>query len=114
MPALITPELAKWQLRITYTEEDGLLDRYIAQASQLVIDYVKATYADNGDGTWTATRPPAWTLETVPPSIEATVLMVTAHLWRFRGDEAYNAATDGPLQQRIRDTLAMYRDPTLA
>jgi hypothetical protein len=114
MPALITLDQAKAHLRVTYTDEDPLITEYLEQASQLVLDFIKATYVTNEDGTWTETRPPDWTLATVPRPIQAAVLMVTAHLWRFRGDEAAGTATDGPLQDRVRQMLSMYRDPACA
>ena len=110
MAALITLAQAKAQLRVTYTDEDTVITEYLEQASQLVLDFIKATY-DEDD---VATRPPDWTLATVPRPIQAAVLMVTAHLWRFRGDEAAGTATDGPIQERVQMMLSMYRDPALA
>lgn len=77
----------------------------LAQAESIILDYLKS---DEG-----------WDESTVPPLVQAAVLLQLTELFRFRGDDpggtvygpAYN---DGQLSSAITAILRRYRDPSLA
>src|SRR5688572_2481463 len=58
----------------------------------------------------TAVQP--WTDQTVPLRVQAAVMMVVGHLWRFRGDE--DMAVDESLWKSIERLLMRDRDPAIA
>jgi hypothetical protein len=97
--ALITLEQAKQQLRIDYDDQDADLIMKMEQASAIIVDYLKKP--DHG-----------WTAETVPPPVQAAILLVLTALWDDRdgsGDSDYLAP--GGAVARL---LARTRDPAFA
>lgn len=77
----------------------------LAQAESIIIDYLKSN-----DG---------WDETTVPPLVQAAVLLQLAELFRFRGDDPASAATaptyaDGQLSPAITNILRRYRDPAMS
>lgn len=75
----------------------------LAQAESIILDYLKS---DDG-----------WDETTVPPLVQAAVLLQLAELFRFRGDDGGTAMpefADGQLSPAITNILRRYRDPALA
>lgn len=99
MAALITKDQAKQQLRIDFDDQDDDLEMKMEQASAIIVDYLKKL--DHG-----------WTTLTVPPPVQAAILLVLTALWDDRtgeGDGDY-LAPDGPVAR----LLMRFRDPALA
>ncbi|MFC7399584.1 head-tail connector protein [Chelatococcus sp. GCM10030263] len=94
---LVSLETAKRHLNIDFTDRDADLDLKIEQASHIVVDYLKKP--DNG-----------WTEETVPPLVQAAVLLVLADLYEHRGDDGKS----DPISPAVENILRRYRDPALA
>jgi hypothetical protein len=87
------------------------LNMKIAQASALVLDYIKVSL----------TSPPDWDAEAnnVPLVIQCATLVLLAELWRFRGDDpaSVNDAPqypDGQLSPQVTNYLRRWRDPAMA
>jgi hypothetical protein len=60
---------------------------------------------------------PTWDSTTVPPQIQAAILMQLGELWRFRGDDTDGAVPKrevGRLAPSIENVLIPHVDPTLA
>lgn len=106
--AVITLEQAKDHLNIwtPITSPLDPVDRDItlkmAHAESVILDYLKVP-----DGQWDTS--------TVPPLVQAAVLVQTAELFRFRGDdERPPVYEDGQLSPTVTAILRRYRDPALA
>lgn len=126
MADLVTLEQAKRHLRLpavnTPDQDVDLLDK-IATATALVLDYVAQRRTDTDSPTWTDTVT-GWTEATVPPIIRAAILVETAHLYRFRGDDdvnerdlAYHAHLPPHLLTLTAPAAALlhrYRDPAVS
>lgn len=114
--SVITLAQAKAHLRIDTpsgspldaADQDLLLK--MAAAEDIVLDYLKVP----------ASSPPLWDETTVPPLVQAAVLMQLGILYRFRGDDPgsieQGPAVDnaGSLSPIIEGILRRYRDPALA
>ncbi len=107
--SLITLEQAKGHLQIwtPITSPMDPVDQDItlkmAQAESIVLDYLKTSET--------------WDVDTVPPLVQAAVLLQLSELFRFRGDDPANAGPayeDGQLSTTITNILRRYRDPALA
>jgi hypothetical protein len=109
MSTFVTLDQAKRRLRVTATADDADLQDLVDQAEAHVLD-------------WCRTTPRAtaitdtWTPETVPPAVVAAILVQTAELDRFRGDDP-----EGPPRQdgeelsvHVRELLRRYHDPVIA
>lgn len=111
--ALVTLEQAKDHLQI-WTDIVSPLDpvdrditRKLAQAEDVILDYLKVA----------GQSPPEWTIGTVPPLVQAAILLRLAILFRFRGDDAPSQSddyADGQLTPAETAILRRYRDPALA
>lgn len=109
--SLITLAQAKAHLRIdtpsvspTDAAEADLLLK-MAQAESIILDYLKVP----------VTSPEYWNETTVPPLVQAAVLLQLGELYRFRGDDVEAPAhTIGDLSPVITNILRRYRDPALA
>ena len=104
--ALITKDQAIDHLRIgTGPEYEQDLDLKMEQATAHVITYLKRP--DHG-----------WTVDTDPAAdpefaiAQAAILEVLANLFFDRGDR--EQPSDGPITPRIKNALAMLRDPAVA
>lgn len=109
--SLITIDQAKAHLRIDTASgspvdaADADLLLKMAAAEDIVLDYLKVP----------ASSPPLWDETTVPPLVQAAVLMQLGELYRFRGDDVEAPAhTPGDLSPVITNILRRYRDPALA
>lgn len=77
----------------------------LAQAEDTILDYLKVQNVS----------PPMWTIDTVPPLVQAAILIRLAILFRFRGDDKDGPAyPDGQLTDAETNLLRRYRDPALA
>lgn len=92
MNYLVTLEEAVAHLRANIEDNVEIYSK-IAQASDIVIDYV------------TEPERYSWTDETVPPRVKAATLLVLTALWD--GEEE-------PLNHAVRALLRRLRDPSLA
>ena len=96
--ALVTLTQAKAHLRIDGTVEDADVTLKLAQAEDIVTDYL----GDAAD--------PTWTDATVPPRVQAAVLFTLGDLYSDRGDEERRAA---PLSAAVQRILERLRDPAV-
>jgi hypothetical protein len=102
-PVLVTLETAKSHLRITDTDHDADVTQKMGTASATIRDYLK----DRNDATWTP--------DTVPPWIQAAVLILLAHQYEHRGDEFGSSNdNDDRAWAAIDNLLRRSRDPALA
>jgi uncharacterized phage protein (predicted DNA packaging) len=105
---LVSLDQVKQHLRVTWTSEDDLIALYVKQATAIVLDYLTRE-----DDDWIA-EIEAWNDDTVPPAVQAAILMQTAELYRFRGDEDAPQREDGYMTPLIKAMLTPYRDPSVA
>lgn len=97
---LISVADGKRHLRITDNDHDLDVQQKIAEASVIIIDYLKV-----GDD-------PPWTTEAeTPEHVRAAIKLMLTHLYEHRGD---NMETDERLWDAIGRILGRSRDPTLA
>lgn len=111
---LVTLAQAKGHLQINtptvspLDSQDADIEMKLAQAEDIILDYLKVQ----------GQSPPEWTISTVPPLVQAAILLQLAELFRFRGDDAGGGNTpvyeDGQLSPSITNILRRYRDPALA
>src|SRR5215467_11106434 len=87
------------------------LDKKIAQASALILDYLKVSL----------TSPPDWDADAgnVQLVVQLGTLTQLAELWRFRGDDpaSVNDAPqypDGQLSPQVTNYLRRWRTPAIA
>lgn len=106
---LVTLTTAKRHLRIVDTAHDDDVTQKLTAASATIRDYLKAG------------NDPAWTpgddvvASTVPPWVEAAVLLLLAHLYEHRGDEFGQAQdNDDRVWAAIGNLCRRARDPALA
>lgn len=115
--SLITLEQAKRHLRldipVTSPPDDAELDLRLKMeaAEHIVLDYLGVS----------STSPPVWSDETtVPPLVQAAILLQLGELFRFRGDDPGTVVSSptrveaGSLSPVIEGMLRRYRDPALA
>lgn len=119
--ALVTLAQAIGHLRLTGTFVVGSspidpvetdLTLKLAQAEDVVLNYLKIP----------AISPEHWTIEpdqinTVPPLVQAAILLQLGELWRFRGDDVDGqgpAQTAGDLSPTATNLLRRWRDPAVA
>lgn len=99
MVKLVTLDAVKRRLRIFHDDDDSDLEDMIAQATDVILNYISRPDLD-------------WTTEPAPPLIQAAILFQVGLLWANRGDQEpdYGAA-DGYLDRRITSILFRYRRP---
>lgn len=102
MGNLVSLEAVKRRLRIFHEDDDDDLNDMIAQAQDVILNYINK--ADE-----------SWTEATAPPLIQAAILFQVGLMWANRGDqEPLYAAADGNLDRRIVSILFRYRRPVSA
>lgn len=94
---LVDLQTAKEWLRVTHDDEDLLIQALADQASALVVDFIKQP--EHG-----------WTVQTLPPHVQAAVFHVLKRLYDDRDGELEG----GPLAPHIKDMLWRERDPAIA
>jgi hypothetical protein len=103
---LWTVDEAKVHLHITGTAHDPDITQKLAAAQERIVAYLGAA-AD-----------PAWDATTAPLAVKHAVLILAAHWYEHRGDDAGASAPGAPPDAgpwaEIRELLGVYRDPTLA
>ena len=109
MATFVTLEQAKRRLRVTTTDDDVDLQDLINQAEAHVLEWCSTTPRSKAVAD-------AWTAETIPPVVVAAILVQTAELDRFRGDDP-----EGPPRQdgeelgvAVRELVRAYHDPVIA
>jgi len=103
---LITLEAAKAQLKITGTARDAEVLELMARAEDVILRYLKPELTGEARTDW------PWTLATVPPSVQAAILLELAGLDQNRGDDL--GERDEKLALAIDRLLAPLRDKALA
>jgi len=106
----VTVDQAKRRLRLTSTAEDQDLADIIDQAEAHIVGWCSKTPRSKAIAdTWIDA-------DTVPDQVVLAVLLQTAELYRFRGDDA-----DGPprvdgeeLATPVRELLREFHDPVVA
>ena len=108
-PDLVTLDRGKAHLRIQDTAHDDDVAQKITAASATIRDYLKT----GNDPTWTPGDDV--TPGTVPPWVEASVLLFLTHLYEHRGD-AFGPAQDNDdrVWSAIANLCRRTRDPALA
>lgn len=96
MTALVTLAEAKAQLRIDHDDDDPQVQSKAADATAIVVDYLKRP--DHG-----------WTDATAPRQAKAAILIVLTRIY----DDRSSADLD-PLDERVRRLLERLRDPAFA
>ena len=109
MATFVTLDQAKRRLRVTATDGDVDLQDLIDQAEAHVVDWCSTTARSKAVSD-------AWTAETVPKVVVAAILVQTAELDRFRGDDpAGPPRQDGEeLSVIVRELVRAYHDPVIA
>lgn len=90
--ALVSLSDAKARLRVDGSDSDDDIGAMIAEASDIVVDYVTTEDAED------------WDEATAPPTVQAAVKEIVARLYDG-GD---------PFPQAVKDMLRRHRDPSLA
>jgi len=103
---LITLESAKAQLKITGTDRDAEVLELMAQAEDVILRVCKPELTGEPRPDW------PWTLATVPPSVQAAILLQLVGLDHNRGDDLGDRAER--LELAIDRLLAPLRDKALA
>ena len=107
MALYVTLDQVKRRLRVTTTADDVDLQDLADQAEAHILDWCSKTPRSQA-------IVDSWTPTTVPPVVVAAILVQTAELDRFRGDD-----TDGPLRGKpdgeelavkVRELLRAYHD----
>jgi hypothetical protein len=98
MADLVTLADAKTHLRITTSSHDADITEKLADASAIILDYLREP-ADTWDPT------------TVPKPVKSAVFLMLTHLYEHRGDDP---ETDEALWSAIGRLLARLRDPAYA
>lgn len=111
---IVSSDAARQHLRISDDEWSAEEDDFtlkLLQAHALVLDYVDRPNDDDFHAEMLE-----WDEDTAPKAVQAAILRQFADLVRFRGDDEDLAGrADGlHLSPRVRQLLAMYRDPALA
>jgi hypothetical protein len=111
-PVLVTLARAKAHLRVLDTLHDDDITQKMGVASFVIRDYLK----DRNDATWDPGDPATPPVpSTVPPWVEASVLLLLAHLYEHRGDEFGSAQdNDDRVWAAIANLCRRARDPALA
>jgi len=104
-PDLVTLDVAKVHLRVLDDVHDDDITRKVSHASATIRDYLKS----GNDPTWIPAD------GTVPPWVEASVLLLLTHLYEHRGDE-FGASQDNDdrVWAAIANLCRRARDPALA
>lgn len=101
MVDLITLDRARSHLHIEGADEDEELAAKIADASGIVIDYLKRP--DHG-----------WTDVTAPGQVQAATLLVLGAIWSQREGVGQGADDLDPISPAVVSLLRRMRDPALA
>jgi hypothetical protein len=102
-PDLVTLDVAKAHLRITDTAHDADVAQKVSSASASIRDYLD----ERND--------PTWTPDTVPPWLQAAVLLLLGHLYEHRGDEfGPDSDNDDRVWTAIERLTRRSRDSTVA
>jgi hypothetical protein len=102
--ALVPFEQAKSHLHVTDAVHDAEIQAKLAQASAIIVDYLKGDVA------------PTWDETTAPLPVQAAVLYMLALLYEHRGDDLEAGAGDYDVGtwDAIDRLLKRFRDPALA
>jgi hypothetical protein len=105
----VTLAQAKRRLRVPSTADDVDLQDLVDQAEAHVVGWCSKTARSKAIAD-------AWTPETVPKVVVAAILVQTAELDRFRGDDpAGPPRQDGEeLAVAVRELVRAYHDPGVA
>jgi hypothetical protein len=103
---LITLDQAKRQLRVTDTLRDVEITDKMAQAENAVLLYLKPERTGELRDGW------PWTIDTVPPVVQAAILIQLTNLDRNRGDSLDDQ--DAQAWLTIERLTAQLRDKALA
>lgn len=102
-PDLVTLEVAKTHLRVTDPAHDADVAQKVRAASATIRDYLH----ERND--------PTWTPETVPPWLQAAVLVLLTHFYEHRGDEfGPDNDNDDRVWTAIEKLTRRSRDSTVA
>lgn len=107
---IVSVDQAKQHARITSSDEDDDLALKLRQAHGLVLDYIDRPT----DEDWHAELL-TWDDSTAPAAVQAAILRMFQHLYRFRGDDEPQKPEDGlGLPSHVTQLLRLYRTPALA
>lgn len=107
---LVTLKQAKTQVRVDHDLDDVDLDRKRAQASGIVLDYIKADLQSSLFNWVDNLGEPRE--DKIPPEIVAATLLVVGALYENRDGDVWRSPQ--PLSQAAMDLLWRHRKPALA
>jgi len=107
---LVSLDQAKAHLRMRgVDEQDELIELQIKHATAIVVTYI----AREADDDWTA-EIEAWNDESVPPQVQAAILVQLAELFRYRGDEDAPTRAHGYPCPMVVSLLHALHDPAVS
>lgn len=101
MDALVSLDRLKRHLYIDGAEHDADLADRAAEATAIIVDYLK-------------TPEHGWTIDTVPPNVRSAILLCAADLWERRGTGMKPSEGDAVLTETVKSLLHRLRDPAYA
>lgn len=104
MATYVTLSQGKAHLRITHDDDDSDIALKVDQAEAAVLDRINST------AHWRAISV-TWTDVTIPPAVQAAMLIVLTHLSENRGDDM---AADALLWAAVDALIWLHKDPVLA
>lgn len=94
--------IAKQHVNVVGTFDDEILEVYLEAAHRIVLDRLERATTDSDLLALMA----AWDADTVPGPVKAAVLVQLAELYRFRGDDQEEVASEpGRLSTRVERFL---------
>jgi Phage gp6-like head-tail connector protein len=109
MSTFVTLDRAKRWLRVTTTDDDENLQDLVDLAEAHILDWCRKTARSKA-------ITDTWTVDSIPPQVVAAILVQTAELDRFRGDDPDGPPRQDPeeLSVMVRELLRGYHDPVIA
>jgi len=105
---LITLEMAKAQLKETGTARDAEITQTMAQAEDVILRYLKPERTGEARADW------PWTIASVPPAVQAAILIKLVDLDTNRGDAIVGQDQTTIADLAIARLLVQLRDQALA
>lgn len=107
----ISLAIAKQHVNVTGTFDDEILEVYLEAAHRIVLDRLERATTDSDLLAVMA----AWDAETVPGPVRAAVLVQLGELYRFRGDDQEEVASEpGCLSTRVERFLGPWLERPIA
>lgn len=106
---LITLEQARWQVNLDHDLDDSVLDEKRAEASDIILDYLKI---DTDDTSFNWVDHLGEPTEEVPGRVVAATKLVLGAMYENRDGDVWRAPQ--PISQGVIDILMRSRKPAMA